>query len=167
MIKKQITRHEETNLGLPYPVILMDSAFEHLDGNGHVLGVSIPNLDGLAVAVAVERLHLPVAFTGPEVRFLRTVLDISPAGFALAMDLHPDQLVQWETGQKSPGACADKLVRIAATALLVQHNRLLISAIFHQPSDMKDEQVATVARHFGEKVVFQHPGNGHWICSPS
>lgn len=168
MIKQQqITRHEENNLGLPYPVILMNSAVKHWDGNGVMLGVSVPNLEGLAVAVAIERLHLQVAFTGSEVRFLRKILDISPGSFASAMDLDLDQLVQWETGQKSPGTCADKLARIAAVASLIPDSKLLINTIFRWPATMQDEQVATVAQHFGEKVVFHHMADGHWFCSLS
>ena len=52
---RTIPRHEEDGIGLPYPVVLIDSAEEELDASGAVVGLSVPDLEGLAVSVAVAR----------------------------------------------------------------------------------------------------------------
>ncbi|MCA3416073.1 MAG: hypothetical protein INF84_15865, partial [Roseomonas sp.] len=84
-----LPRYEEKSLGLPYPVVLINAAVEHVDAAGNVLGVSVPDLEGLAAAVAVARAFLPVELTGAEVRFMRKVIGMSAKDFAEALKLDP------------------------------------------------------------------------------
>ena len=119
-MRRVLPRYEEKGLGLPYPVVLINAAEEHSDAAGNVLGVSVPNLEGLAAAVAVARAFLPVELTGREVRFLRKVIGMSAKDFAEALKLDPASLSRWENNKQTLGGWAESQVRLATVAILTQ-----------------------------------------------
>jgi transcriptional regulator with XRE-family HTH domain len=119
-MRRVLPRYEEKGLGLPYPVVLINAAEEHSDAVGNVLGVSVPNLEGLAAAVAVARAFLPVELTGSEVRFLRKVIGMSAKDFAEALKLDPASLSRWENNKQTLGGWAESQVRLATVAILTQ-----------------------------------------------
>lgn len=117
-----MARYEEEGLGFPYPVILIDSAEAELAEDGSVIGISVPNLEGLAAAVAVSRALHPWQLAGEEVRALRHILDLSGRAMAQALDMDHTTLSRWENGKQSVGAWADKQVRYIT--LLALHDRV-------------------------------------------
>ena len=119
-MRRVLPRYEEKGLGLPYPVVLINAAEEHVDAAGNVLGVSVPDLEGLAAAVAVARAFLPVELTGAEVRFMRKVIGMSAKDFAEALKLDPASLSRWENNKQTLGGWAESQVRLAAVAILAQ-----------------------------------------------
>ncbi len=119
-MRRVLPRYEERGLGLPYPVVLINAAEEHSDATGNVLGVSVPNLEGLAAAVAVARAFLPVELTGNEVRFMRKVIGMSAKDFAEALKLDPASLSRWENNKQTLGGWAESQVRLATVAILAQ-----------------------------------------------
>jgi DNA-binding transcriptional regulator YiaG len=119
-MRRVLPRYEESGLGLPYPVVLINAAEEHSDAAGNVLGVSVPNLEGLAAAVAVARAFLPVELTGSEVRFMRKVIGMSAKDFAEAFKLDPAYLSRCEKKNQTLGGWAESQVRLATVAILAQ-----------------------------------------------
>ena len=106
-MRRVLPRYEESGLGLPYPVVLINAAEEHADAAGNVLGVSVPDLEGLVAAVAVARAFLPVELTGSEVRFMRKVIGMSAKDFAEALKLDPASLSRWENNKQTLGGWAE------------------------------------------------------------
>ncbi|MCA3270433.1 MAG: hypothetical protein ING12_00430 [Roseomonas sp.] len=119
-MRRVLPRYEERGLGLPYPVVLINAAEEHSDAAGNVLGVSVPDLEGLAAAVAVARALLPVELTGSEVRFMRKVIGMSAKDFAEALKLDPASLSRWENNKQTLGGWAESQVRLATVAIVAQ-----------------------------------------------
>jgi hypothetical protein len=119
---RTITRYEEDGLGLPYPVVLIDSAEEETDASGAVVGVSVPDLEGLAAAVVVARCLNPLQLAGEEVRFIRDVLDMTARDLAEALGLDHATLSRWENGKQAVGGWADRQVRYVT--LLMLHDRV-------------------------------------------
>lgn len=119
-MRRVLPRYEERGLGLPYPVVLINAAEEHSDAAGNVLGVSVPDLEGLAAAVAVARAFLPVELTGAEVRFMRKVIGMSAKDCAEALKLDPASLSRWENNKQTLGGWAESQVRLATVAILAQ-----------------------------------------------
>ena len=117
-----IARHEEDGLGLPYPVVLIDSAEEELDEAGAVVGLSVPDLEGLTAAVVVARCLNPWQLAGEEVRFIRSVLGMTARDMAEALALDHATLSRWENGKQAVGEWADKQLRYVT--LLMLHDRV-------------------------------------------
>jgi transcriptional regulator with XRE-family HTH domain len=119
-MRRVLPRYEEKGLGLPYPVVLINAAEEHSDAAGNVLGVSVPDFEGLAAAVAIARAFLPVELTGSEVRFMRKVIGMSAKDFAEALKLDPASLSRWENNKQTLGGWAESQVRLATVAIVAQ-----------------------------------------------
>lgn len=116
---RTIGRYEDTSLGLPYPVVLINSAEEEIDDEtGERVGVSIPNMEGLVATLAVTRAFHPVQLDGAEVKFIRRAIGMSAKSFAESLALAPETLSRWENGKQVVGDWADKQVRMAAIILL-------------------------------------------------
>jgi len=113
---RKIERYEERALGLPYPVILENAAEELLDEvTGERIGVRIPNLEGLAAAVAVVRCLCPLQLCGAEVRFIRRVLDMTQEELANALELDAKETIsRWENDARPCGGYVEKLLRYTA-----------------------------------------------------
>ena len=89
------------------PVTLIDAVEEREDGS-----VRFPNLDMLLATVAVVRVLDPVPLVGTELRFLRSVLELTGAEFAEAIDLSDKSVVsRWENDKARPGSFTEKVVR--------------------------------------------------------
>lgn len=115
---RAIENYEVQSIGLPYPVIALNGVEEELDEQGNRIGVSIPDLEGFVAAVAVARALDPMRLSGPEVRFMRRVLDKTARTFAEALEIRHETLSRWEKEHAEPGAWADKQVRMAVIIAL-------------------------------------------------
>jgi DNA-binding transcriptional regulator YiaG len=73
--------------------------------------VAIPDMDGLVRSVAIARALNPVRLAGPEVKYLRRVLDMTQVDFAKAMDLTGETVSRWENDARGIGGTCEKLVR--------------------------------------------------------
>ena len=108
---RTIERHEETGLGLPYPVIVMNAAQEMVE-DGEVMGIRVPDLEGLARAIAVARALCPLSLAGAEIRFMRRVLDMTQKQFAAALEIeNAETISRWENSTKGMGGYTEKLIR--------------------------------------------------------
>jgi DNA-binding transcriptional regulator YiaG len=79
---------------------------------------AIPDLEGLARAVAIARALNPACLTGKEVRFIRRTLDMTQKEFAEKMELAPETVSRWENDRNGVGGMSEKLVRHNVCALL-------------------------------------------------
>jgi DNA-binding transcriptional regulator YiaG len=114
-----IHRYEETGLGLPYPIVLIEAAEEELDeASGARVGLSVPDAEGLVAAVAVARSLHPRWLDGSEVRFIRRVIGMTARDFSVAFDLDPVSFSRWENGKQQVGAWADRHLRMTAIIML-------------------------------------------------
>ena len=111
---RTIERYEDTGLGLPYPVTLLNAAEELLDDEtGESLGVRVPNLEGLAAAVAVARCLDPMQLAGQEVRFVRHTLSLTQRELANQLEIAAAETIsRWENGATGEvGGYVEKLLR--------------------------------------------------------
>ena len=108
-------KHEyDATIEVGVPVTLIDAVEEREDGS-----VRIPNLDMLLAAVAVARVLEPVQLIGAELRFLRSVLELTGAELAEAIDLSDKSVVsRWENDKVRPGGFTEKVVRQLVLNLL-------------------------------------------------
>lgn len=107
-----VPEFEEDLLGLPYPVLLIDSVIEEFDPEtGEALTHTIPALDSLVAAVAIVRALTPVKLAPEEVRFVRKAMDMTGRDLAEALNTTPETVSRWENGGQAPGEFVERLLR--------------------------------------------------------
>jgi DNA-binding transcriptional regulator YiaG len=102
--------HHYTNCGLDY--VWLVNGFEYVE-TPQGRGVRIHDLDGLLKAIADRVISSPARLRGQEVRFLRSMLDLSQDGFARVLGQTRPSVARWE-GQPDkpiPGA-SDRALRL-------------------------------------------------------
>lgn len=80
--------------------------------------VIIPNLPGLIGAAAAALVTLDFKLNGREIRFLRKVIDLPAKEFAKKLEVRPETVSRWETGQEVIGPSSEKLLRIIVGLVL-------------------------------------------------
>ena len=112
--KRQIVRsetlpvHEENLMGIP--VILKDAAVVESDAAGDET-VTIPDMDALVIAIAVNRCLEPGKLAGAEIRFMRKALGMTQAEFADTLEIDPATVSRWENDGQVLGGFAEKCLR--------------------------------------------------------
>lgn len=119
----------------------------------------IPDSEALFRAAALARVMYPVQLRAREIRFLRSVLDLTQAQFAEAVGLDSAETIsRWEKGVRGIGGYADKLVRYGVHALLHK----LVPAAEYDPEEIAkmrirqatdEEQLPPVVC---ERVIVKH-----------
>lgn len=99
-----------TGCGLDYVYLL--NGFE-LHETPYGEGVAIQDADGLHKAIALAVISSPNALRGQDVRFLRSLLDISQAGLGDILGASRATVARWEGGadQAIPGG-SDRTLRM-------------------------------------------------------
>ena len=105
--------HRYTESGLPN-VVLVGVEVEHCQTCGEIL-VSIPNIEGLHRAIAMELIRHPGRLAPNEIRFLRKWLGWSGVDFAKHMGVTPETVSRWESvdNGKAMGGTAERLLRLS------------------------------------------------------
>ena len=110
--RKRLDTYEETLLGLPYSVYVHDAVIEERNAaTDELLGHIIPNLDGLAAAVATIRAQMPEKLSPAEIKFMRKALDQTGQEFAKNVGVDPATLSRWENGAQTPDKHMERLLR--------------------------------------------------------
>ncbi len=112
-------RYHYTACGLDY-VYLLNGFKVHETPYGQ--GVSIQDADGLHEAIALAVISSPHALRGQDVRFLRSLLDISQAGLGDILGTSRATVARWEGAgdEVIPGA-ADPALRMFYALKVVGH----------------------------------------------
>lgn len=116
---KTLDRYEETGLGLPYPITLIDGAEAEIDEDtGLDIGISVPDQEQLAAAVALARVLHPVRLAPEEVKYVRYVLGMTATALADELSIDKATYSRWEAGKQTCGEWVEKQVRRIAVIKL-------------------------------------------------
>jgi DNA-binding transcriptional regulator YiaG len=116
---RRLERYEETGIGLPYPVILINGAEELIDDRtGETKGISIRAMERMVAAVALSRALNPLSLDGSEIKFMRHVIGKTAKEFAENLCFSAETLSRWENNALQMGGSAEKEVRMAVVLAL-------------------------------------------------
>ena len=111
--------HHYTDCGLDY--IYLFNGYK-VKKTPYGRGIAIENVDGLHEAIAVDIIKSPHAVRGQEVRFLRSMLDVSQAGLGDILGKSRATIARWEAGpNESIAGEADRLIRLFYALKMVGH----------------------------------------------
>lgn len=99
-------------IGLPC-VVLLDAAEESTCAAcGTDNGISIPDAEGLEIAVAVARVCYPLKLNAQEIRFLRRALGSQAKDLADELEVRPETVSNWENGKDPINPHIEKILRL-------------------------------------------------------
>lgn len=115
---KTLENYKVTNLGLPYPVTIINSATERFDQLKKTSSVSIPDFDGFLAALGIVRAMVANKLLGSEIRFLRKVIGLRSKEFAEKMGIDPATVSRWENDVRPPSEDKERIMRVMVIAML-------------------------------------------------
>ena len=89
----------------------------------------IPDMEGLYVAVALERLACPIRLDGREIRLLRKTTGIKAVDFAKKVGAAPGTFSRWENGKEVMSAQTERFVRAHMAITLHSKSRVVVPDI--------------------------------------
>jgi len=102
--------HHYVNCGLDYVWLL--SGFDYV-ATPQGRGVRIHDLDGLQRAIADRVINAPMRLRGQEVRFLRSMLDMTQESLARALGQTRASVARWEGARDKPiPGASDRALRL-------------------------------------------------------
>lgn len=137
-------RHHYRECGLDYVYLL--NGFNIEDGP-YGPGVAIEKADQLHDVIALDVVRSPRALRGQEVRFLRSILDVSQAGLGDILGKSRATVARWEAARNEPvPGPDDRLVRIIYALKAHQHEAVeqildllsRIDELEHQNAEFED-----------------------------
>jgi len=114
--ERVVERYEETLLGIP--LVLINAVIWSLCENCGEVAIAQPDLPGLTAAAAIARCLRPLRLSGPELKFLRKALDLTPGEFAALLATTVDAVKAWESDSGALTAEAEKQLRQTVCAQL-------------------------------------------------
>lgn len=113
MSVRLIERHTEEGFGIP--AVLVDAVTETSDGV-----LTIPDQDGLAAAIALARVLVPIQLTGEDIVAIRKACGMKAKDFAAGIGMNPSTLSRAENGTDGNGMghYAETTLRIFAAESL-------------------------------------------------
>ena len=114
-----LPEYRDAAIGLP--LVLRNAAIRHHCPECGMEGVEIPDMEGLEAAAALARLLLPVALSGPDLRFLRKACSLTGKAFAAELGVDASTLSRWEhatTPDQGAGRQSEILIRDVVANLL-------------------------------------------------
>lgn len=101
--------------GLPYPVTIKHGVELEVDADtGEPISETVLNYESFIRTLALVRCAIPNRLNGAEVRFLRTVRDISAKDFAREMGVSHEHISRVENNKLNMSETLDRLVRIVS-----------------------------------------------------
>ena len=137
-------RHHYRECGLDYVYLLNGFNIEH---GPHGPGVTIGKVDQLHNVIALDVVRSPRALRGQEVRFLRSILDVSQAGLGDILGKSRATVARWEGARNEPiPGPDDRLIRIFYALKAHQHEAVeqildllpLIDELEHPDAEFED-----------------------------
>lgn len=117
---KTLDVYEVSNLGLPYPVSIVDSAIQKQDTLTGSVSVSIPDFEGFLASLGIVRAMVANKLLGSEIRFLRKVIGLKSKEFAGEIGVDPATISRWENGNQLPSEDKERILRIIVIAMLAE-----------------------------------------------
>lgn len=133
-------QYHYTECGLDY--IYLENGFEEKERRGETV-YSIPNIEELNKAIARIIISSQQPLLGMDVRFIRSMMDLSQTCFAKLLGMTRDNIARMEAKAKRAdpvSSSAQRLVRIAYAAYIEEDS--MLAHIAHSLADYEEKKIA-------------------------
>ena len=97
--------------GLPYPVVLLNVPVQRCP-KCEEHAVTIPDLEGLHLRLALDIVSAPRLLLPEEIRFLRKTMDWTAEEMGRIVGVDVKTISRWENGKQRLGPVAERLLRL-------------------------------------------------------
>lgn len=124
---RTLDEYEMEDLGLPYPIKIINAAVERTDSLKNLKSVSIPDFEGLLAHFAFLRTMVPNKLLGSEARFLRRTLGVTAKEFATMLSVDAATVSRWENSKQTISESNERHLRLLVASKLAEKARVLAS----------------------------------------
>jgi transcriptional regulator with XRE-family HTH domain len=113
----------------------------------------IPNIAELHVRIALFLIEKTTLLTGEEIRFLRTMANLSGVELAKMLGIHPTNLSRWENGARNISKKTDVALRLFCFAAIMQERLRasdFMSGVVEAAKTFSEIDLKTVLQHVQE-----------------
>jgi DNA-binding transcriptional regulator YiaG len=104
---------EAQDIGAPFKVILHNAVkVRKNEETGELVSYSIPDLEGLIVAVVISRILHPRKLFGADIKFIRKAICLKQKDLASKLEMSTEHVSRCETGALVMSPSSEKLLRI-------------------------------------------------------
>ena len=118
--------------------------------------VSIPRLNKILRAIASAIENSPTRLTGPQLRFLRTHLELSGDQFAKYLHTDKTKISKWENGEDRIGPTNDRLIRLLVAALDKDLIENVPAIVAHLPNISDDPNQSWTLNIYVENLTYSY-----------
>jgi len=115
-MKSKIINHHYTECGLPNVWIKCRCVKDNA-GKDTII---IPNIGLLHKAIARDIILSDGALSGDEIKYLRSMMELTPAEFGVLLHRTGQTVARWEKGESAPEAVADAFIRLLAAGKVLE-----------------------------------------------
>jgi DNA-binding transcriptional regulator YiaG len=115
----------------------------------------IPNVAELHLRIALMLIEKPTLLTSEEIRFLRTMANLSGIELSQALGIHPTALSRWENGRRSISKKADASLRLLCFTSMLQERAQngdgdLMKNVINAAKTLTEIDIKTILQHLQE-----------------
>jgi len=115
-MKSKIINHHYTECGLPNVWI----ECRCVKDNAGKDTIIIPNIGLLHKAIAHDIILSDGALSGDEIKYLRSMMELTPTEFGVLLHRTGQTVARWEKGESAPEAVADAFIRLLAAGKVLE-----------------------------------------------
>jgi len=115
-MKSKIINHHYTECGLPNVWIKCRCVKDNA-GKDTII---IPNIGLLHKAIARDIILSDGALSGDEIKYLRSMMELTPTEFGVLLHRTGQTVARWEKGESAPEAVADAFIRLLAAGKVLE-----------------------------------------------
>lgn len=115
-MKSKIINHHYTECGLPNVWIKC----RYVKDNAGKDTIIIPNIGLLHKAIARDIILSDGALSGDEIKYLRSMMELTPVEFGVLLHRTGQTVARWEKGESAPEAVTDAFIRLLAAGKVLE-----------------------------------------------
>lgn len=134
LVRSPVAKDYGDIIGTPFKVFLVNGVEEKFDSATGKTKMEIIDLPGLICSILQCRALHPRKFSGDDLKFMRSALQMKSSELAEKLDVSPEHYSRCESGSKTLSTASEKFLRMFVFLQATSKNKFLLDHIQEQRS---------------------------------